>query len=99
MPYIGWDNREYEDPEMDAREQRRARPHTVTRGLPIAKGKDYQRLKRLVREYQHMQQWHGYQSRRLIESQCESLHQRVYGEFVYYGALPPEVYAFNSMYM
>lgn len=78
----------------------RQRPHTVTRGLPhYVIGRDYQRLIRLVRVYDHMHKHHSYESRRMIETQCESLHYRVYREVCYYGALPPEAYAHNSMYM
>lgn len=77
----------------------RTRPRTVTRGLPYIIGKDYTRLLRLVRIYDHMQRWHSYESRRLIESQCEQLHVKVYKSFCYYGALPPELYAHNSLYM
>ena len=59
----------------------RTRPRTVTRGLPhYVLGKQYRRLLRLVREYDHMMDWHGYESRRLIEAQCEQLHYRVSGE-------------------
>ena len=78
----------------------RTRPLTVTRGLPnYVIGRDYQRLVRLVREYQHMHKWHSYESRRMIETMCERLHYRIYHEVCYYGALPPEAYAYNSMYM
>ncbi len=62
----------------------RARPRTVTRGLPYQIGGDYLRLRRLVREFDHMHSWHGYQSRRLIESQCETLHFRMYKSVCYY---------------
>ena len=78
----------------------RTRPRTVTRCLPqYVIGKQYQRLLRLVREYDHMMDWHGYESRRLIEAQCERLHYRVYGETCSYGALPPELYAYGSPYI
>jgi hypothetical protein len=78
----------------------RKRPRTVTRGLPnYVIGKQYRRLLCLVREYDHMTRWHGYESRRLIEAQCERLHYRVYGETCYYGALPPEMYAYGSLYI
>jgi hypothetical protein len=79
--------------------QERPRPLTVTRGLPYMIGHDYVRLRRLVREYSHMQAWRGYQSRRMIESQCEKLHYRVYGEMCYYGGLPSEFYAYDSNFM
>lgn len=78
----------------------RPRPHTVTRGLPhYVIGANYGRLVRLVRIFNHMQRWHSYESRRMIESQCEQLHRRVYGETVYYGILPPELYAYGSPYI
>jgi len=78
----------------------RPQPRTVTRGLPhYVIGSDYQRLLRIVRVYDHMHRWHSYESRRMIESQCESLHYRVYKDTCYYGALPPEMYAYNSPYM
>lgn len=79
----------------------RARPRTVTRGLSyvIGEGGDYKRLLRLVREYDSMQRRRGYQARRMIESQCETLHFKVYGETCYYGALPPELYAYGSPYI
>lgn len=64
----------------------RQRPFTVTRGLPhYVIGSSYIRLVRLVREYDHMGRWHSYNSRRLIEQQCETLHRRVYGTICYYG--------------
>jgi ATP-dependent protease Clp ATPase subunit len=78
----------------------RQRPRTVTRGLPhYVIGQDYRRLLALVRMYDHMQRWRGYDARRLIEYQCERLHRRVYGETCYYGALPPELYAYGSPYI
>ncbi len=77
----------------------REKPWTVTRGLPYVIGPDYLRLCRLNREYSHMQRWHAYESRRLIEGQCERLHWRVYHEVCYYGGLPPEAYAYNSPFM
>ena len=46
-----------------------------------------------------MQRWHSYESRRMIESQCEKLHYRIYKEQCYYSALPPDFYAHNSPYM
>ena len=70
------------------------RPRTVTRGLPsldYAPGADYRCLLRLVREWDHMYSWHSYESRRLIEYQCEQLHYKVYKSFCYYGGLPGEV--------
>ncbi len=85
---------------MPSKYHSRQRPRTATRGLPnYVIGRDYQRLLRLVRLYDHMHRWMGYESRRLIESQCESLHRRVYGETCYYGTLPPEMYAYGSQYI
>jgi hypothetical protein len=69
----------------------RTRPRTVTRGLPYIIHPDLQRLRRLVREFDHMYSWRGYASRRMIESQCERLHFHVYGSFCYYGGLPPGI--------
>ncbi len=66
----------------------RKRPRTVTRGLPYIIHKDYRRLLRLVRIYDHMDRWHSYESRRLVEYQCEQLHYKVYKSFCYYGGLP-----------
>lgn len=82
------------------RYHQRLRPRTVTRGLPYYQiGKDYRRLVRLVRIYDHMHSFRSYESRRLIERQCESLHFKVYKSFAYYGALPPEMYAYGSLYI
>ena len=63
----------------------RPRPRTKTRDLPYVIGRDYQRLVRLVRIFDHEYQWHSFESRRLIERQCESLHLRIYKEPCYYG--------------
>ncbi len=63
----------------------RSKPVTVTRGLPhYVIGKDYQRLLRLAREYDHMHSWHDCGSRRLIAMQCSKLHYRVYRQLCIY---------------
>ena len=90
--YIGWDGREYEDVEMDNMLRDRAE-HKREECEKLA------RLRRLNREYTHMRCWHSRVSQRMIETACEKLHYRVYGEVCYYGALSPEAYAWNSPWM
>jgi len=64
----------------------RTRPRTVTRGLPhYVIGKDYQRLRRLVREYDHALSWHASRSRCMLAAQCGQLYQRIYRSYGYFG--------------